>query len=98
MQSDPQGGINHSGTPGSYTYEVKLLAACAVGLVVAAKRCEGKRPETCAIVGSYRSVSCVEACGGPVIQSSCRACPEGSFDVIECPSSAAGSRGPRQIA
>ncbi len=33
----------------------------------------------------FRAVECVESCGGPVVQSGCCPCPEGSFDSIDCP-------------
>lgn len=68
-----------------------FLAATALGLVLAGTGCAETSSEACAIVECYRAVSCVEECGGPVIQSSCCACPEGSFDDIECGSEGAGS-------
>lgn len=69
----------------------RVLLAAAVGLVLTGAGCEGKSPETCVIEECYRSVSCVEECGGPVIQSSCCSCPEGSFDDLECPPAGGGS-------
>lgn len=69
----------------------RVLLAAVVGLVLAGAGCEGKSPEVCAIEECYRLVSCVEECGGPVIQSGCCPCPKGSFDDIECPSAAGGS-------
>ena len=68
-----------------------LLTVIAVGLVLTGTGCAKERSSACAIEECYRLVSCVEECGGPVIQSSCCACPEGSFDDIECPPSGGGS-------
>ena len=69
----------------------RLLLAAAVGLVLTGTGCEEERSEACVIEECYRLVSCVEECGGPVTQSSCCPCPEGSFDDIECPSAGGGS-------
>jgi hypothetical protein len=40
----------------------------------------------CTIPECFRAVVCVAECGGPVLQSGCCPCPEGSFDDITCPS------------
>lgn len=66
------------------------LAAAAAGLMLAGTGCDGSPPQDCLIPECYRPINCVEECGGPVIQSSCCACPEGTFDDIDCASETGG--------
>lgn len=46
----------------------------------------------CDIPECFRAVVCVAECGGPVLQSGCCACPEGSFDDITCPAGPANEQ------
>jgi len=42
---------------------------------------------TCETIECFRAVECVEQCGGPVVQASCCACPDGLLDsLVDCPS------------
>jgi hypothetical protein len=68
-----------------------FLAATAAGLILAGAGCGESNSEACVIKECYRAVSCVEECGGPVIQSSCCSCPEGTVDEIDCASAGGGS-------
>lgn len=38
----------------------------------------------CGPVECFRAITCVESCGGRVVQSGCSACPAGSFDDLMC--------------
>jgi hypothetical protein len=67
-----------------------FLVAIAAGLMLAGTGCDDSGPEGCPIEECYRAIHCVEECGGPVIQSSCCACPAGSFDDIGCDSEGGG--------
>jgi hypothetical protein len=66
------------------------VAATLTGLLLAAAGCGETKSGACPIEECYRLITCVEECGGPVIQSSCCACPEGSFDDIGCPPEGGG--------
>jgi hypothetical protein len=59
-----------------------FLAAIAAGLAFVGAGCGDGGG--CPIEECYRAVRCVEECGGPVVQSGCCPCPEGSFDDLEC--------------
>jgi hypothetical protein len=50
-------------------------------------------PSDCGVTECFRAVECVEECGGPVVQSGCCPCPEGTIDSIDCGS---GGKGPRE--
>jgi hypothetical protein len=44
----------------------------------------GSTGPECENVQCFRSIDCVEECGGPVLKSSCCPCDPGTFDNIEC--------------
>jgi hypothetical protein len=71
-------------------WKTLLGAAMAAGLMLMGAGCSNGGAAECAIEECYRLVNCVEECGGPVIQSSCCACPEGTVDDIDCPSEGGG--------
>lgn len=50
--------------------------ACGCGCQTAPVRCD--------IPECFRPINCVTECGGPILSSSCCACPKGTFDDIVC--------------
>ena len=67
-----------------------FLATALTGLLLPGTGCGESKSGACPIEECYRLIRCVEECGGPVIQSSCCACPEGSFDAVSCSPEGAG--------
>jgi hypothetical protein len=61
-----------------------FLVVIAAGLLLLGARCDDAGVADCMIPECYRAINCVEECGGRVIQSSCCACPAGTFDDIDC--------------
>jgi len=63
------------------------------GLAPAAWSCSGGADGDDDCGQCFRAVTCVEECGGEAVQVGCCACPDASFDDIECAGGGGGAGG-----